>query len=185
MSDPGLTLEKLIAQFEQVDDEIRDFLRYLYGKRSEVWHLSETDVVMAKTILDIHRLSTGSDQRNVPLYALQPLHKLDRDNVMATIAQRAELLQARKSELLAAGVLDKALLKDVLASASGIKVVERIEQPLFIAFEGNGRLEAMRRVFSEGEGMLVEVEQYRFDDGDVAAILRRLDRVRRMNGLTA
>ena len=40
-----------------------------------------------------------------------------------------------------------------------------------------------RRVFSEADGILVEVERYRFDYADVAASLRRLDRVRRLNDL--
>jgi hypothetical protein len=177
-------LGKLIEQLQQVDDELRDFFKYLYGKRTELWHLSENDVVMAKTIMDIHRLSIDSVQAHVPLHALQPLHRLDRDNVLETIEQRAELLQARKAEIMQRGVLDKVLLKEVLQSASGIKIVERLEQPLYIAFEGNGRLEAMRRVFTAADGVLVEVEQYRFDDDDVAAILRRLERVRRLNGLT-
>ena len=49
----------------------------------------------------------------------------------------------------------------------------------WLAFEGNGRLYAMREAFADEDGMQVEVEEYRFDDD--RSIRRRLGRVRRLN----
>ena len=61
-----------------------------------------------------------------------------------------------------------------------MKVVEP-EPGAYIAFEGNGRLAAMQEVFSPEDGMRVEVEQYHFRN--TPKIVRRLNRVRRLNGL--
>lgn len=62
---------------------------------------------------------------------------------------------------------------------SQIKVVADGDR--WLAFEGNGRLYAMREVFADEDGMRVEVEEYRFDDD--RSIRRRLHRVRRYNRL--
>ncbi len=72
------------------------------------------------------------------------------------------------------------LLAEYLPSISWMKVVEH-QSGRYIAFEGNGRLAAMQEVFSPEDGMRVEVEQYHLRN--TPKIVRRLDRVRRMNGL--
>lgn len=67
-----------------------------------------------------------------------------------------------------------------MPSVSAIKVVQ--DGTHWLAFEGNGRLYAMREVFTADDGMQVEVEQYVFDDD--RSIRRRLNRVRRLNRLS-
>lgn len=52
---------------------------------------------------------------------------------------------------------------------------------LYLAFEGNGRIAAMQKVFTPSDGIEVEVEQYHFRN--TRKIVRRLNRVRRLNGL--
>jgi hypothetical protein len=51
----------------------------------------------------------------------------------------------------------------------------------YLSFEGNGRIAALQMVFDPGEALEVEVELYRFKNK--VSVLRRLNRVRRMNGL--
>jgi len=67
-----------------------------------------------------------------------------------------------------------------MPSVSWIKVVQ--DRPGgYLAFEGNGRIAAMQVVFTPSDGIEVEVEQYYFRN--TRKIVRRLNRVRRLNGL--
>jgi hypothetical protein len=160
--------------------EARRLLRYLLGKKSELEDLDLKDVVMAKAILDIHRTRIGKEVVSVPLHDLRQIHRLDRENAVAATRQRIEALEAHREDLLSAGTLTCETLARVLPSVSWIKAVRKGPHEL-LAFEGNGRIAAMQSVFAPGDRMTVEVEEYRFRKP--ATIIRRLDRVRRMNGL--
>ncbi len=159
---------------------IKKFIDYIFGKRSEVNDLDLKDAVLAKTVLDIHRKRTHKEIVSVPLYALQQVHELNRDNAQEVIAKRAEALSEHRDEILAAGGLTQDTLNQYLPSVSAIKVVRENENT-YIAYEGNGRLAAMQRVFEAADGITVEVEQYHFNNP--SKIIRRLNRVRRLNGL--
>ena len=153
---------------------------YLLGKRSEVAHMDYKDAYMAKAVLDIHRKRRDKRIVLVPLAALEPIHRIDRDNALAATRARAEALRAHRETLLATRLLDAAALQAIVPSVSAIKVVRDGER--WLAFEGNGRLYAMREAFAAEDGMQVEVEEYVFDDA--RSVLRRLNRVRRLNRLT-
>jgi hypothetical protein len=153
--------------------------RYLLGKRSEVAQMDYKDAYMAKVVLDIHRKRRDKHSVRVPLARLEPIHRIDRESALETTRKRVEALQTHRDALLAAKVLDAETLQAILPSVSAIKVVRDDER--WLAFEGNGRLYAMREVFSAADAMQVEVEEYRFDDD--RSIRRRLNRVRRLNKL--
>ncbi|MCB1032858.1 MAG: hypothetical protein KDD47_03380 [Acidobacteria bacterium] len=138
------------------------------------------DLALARAVLDVHRLSDGKERVRVPLYSLHQVHVLDRENALEATRQRVEALRKVREELLEKGAMTFEVLAEVLPSVSWIKVVAR-EPGSYIAFEGNGRLVAMKEVFSEEDGMEVEVEEYRFRNP--AKVVRRLDRVRKLNGL--
>ena len=72
------------------------------------------------------------------------------------------------------------MLSDVLPSISAIKVVKQSDDS-YIAYEGNGRLAALQEVLSPSDGISIEVEEYHFNKP--TKILRRMTRVRRLNGL--
>ena len=156
---------------------LRTWLRYLLGKRSEVAQMDYKDAVMAKVVLDIHR--TRRDKRIVlvPLAKLAPIHRIDRETALAATRARTEALRAHRDALLATRTLDGAALQAIIPSVSAIKVVADGDR--WLAFEGNGRLYAMRDAFADDDGMQVEVEEYIFDDD--RSIRRRLHRVRRLN----
>jgi hypothetical protein len=116
----------------------------------------------------------------VPLFSLRQIHTLDRENAIAATRRRIEALQQHKEELLAAGTLTCEILGEVLPSVSWIKVVREGPES-HLAFEGNGRIEAMQAVFSPDDDLQVEVEEYRFRSP--RKIIRRLNRVRKLNGL--
>jgi hypothetical protein len=67
-----------------------------------------------------------------------------------------------------------------MPSISWIKVV-RENDDSYIAYEGNGRLIAMQNAFAPSEKILIEVEEYHFKNSK--KIIRRMNRVRRLNGL--
>jgi hypothetical protein len=160
--------------------EARKLARYLLGKQSEFEHLDVKDIVMAKAILDIHRTRSHKQVISVPLFALRQIHLLDRENAIQATRRRVEALQSHRQELLGQGTLSCDLLANYLPSVSWIKVVK--ESPdSYLAFEGNGRIAAMQAVFTPEDGLLVEVVEYVFRSPK--KILRRLNRVRRLNGL--
>lgn len=157
---------------------IRQFLGYLGEKLPEVLDMGPKDALLAKLVMDIHRKRTHSTQEIVALAALEPVHALDRPEVLAKVAARQQAVEKSKADLLRQGDLTRDDLMGVLPSVSGFKVVAT-SQGRFIAFEGNGRLEALQRVFQPEDGLRLEVEVYHFEDA--RKILRRARRVQRRN----
>lgn len=160
--------------------EINKFFNYLLGKRSEIQDLDVKDIMLTKVILDIHRKRIAKKFIMVPLFSVKPIHLLDRDNAMTATEKRAAMLNQHKDEILAKGKIDRSIMGELLPSVSWIKVVKEADDS-YIAYEGNGRLGAMHQVFTPEDGVLLEVEEYLFRD--TAKIIRRMNRVRRMNGL--
>lgn len=160
-------------------DTLTTWWRYLLSKRSEAAQLDYKDAYMAKVVLDIHRKRRDKRIVRVPLAKLEPIHRIDRENALEATRKRADALRAHRDALLAAGVLDTDSLQTIIPSVSAIKVVR--DGARWLAFEGNGRLYAMREVFVAEDGMQVEVEEYVFDSD--RSIRRRLNRVRRLNRL--
>lgn len=120
----------------------------------------------------------------VPLGALQPIHPLDRDEAVATLRRRAAVVEAHRAKVLDVGKLPVSFLQEFLPSISNIKVVD-LGNGGFVAFEGNGRLAAIREGLGEGVEIDVEVEVYDLEQRARAKLKRRIDRVRRWNGLGA
>lgn len=158
---------------------IAKWWHYLLGKRGELAALDHKDAYMAKVVMDIHRKRTGKRLTQVPLAQLEPIHRIDRENALRSTRERADALRAHRDALLATKLLDREALDTIIPSVSQIKVVRDGER--WLAFEGNGRLYAMRDVFSADDGMRVEVEEYLFDDP--RSLQRRLRRVRKLNRL--
>ena len=159
---------------------IHQFISYLIGKKSELADLETKDALLAKTILDIHRKKTHSDFVIVPLFSLRQVHAIDHENAIRETENRVIALKENKNILLKNKILTRDLLSEYLPSISAIKVVKQSDD-FYIAYEGNGRLVAMQEVFSSADGLNIEVEEYYFKNP--AKILRRMNRVRRLNGL--
>ncbi len=151
----------------------------MLGKRGELAALDHKDAYMAKVILDIHRKRSGKRLTRVALAQLDPIHRIDRESALRTAQQRAEALRAHRDVLLTTKLLDSDALQAIIPSVSQIKVVQ--DGSRWLAFEGNGRLYAMHEVFSAGDNMQVEVEEYLFDNP--RSLQRRLRRVRKLNRL--
>jgi len=157
-----------------------DFFHYLLGKKSEISDIETKDLLLAKTVLDIHRKRTHSSFILVPLLTIKPIHAIDRESAQKATLKRVELLKEVRELLLAEKNLSRKYLAEYLPSISWIKVVRDYEDT-FIAYEGNGRVAALQHVFTEDDDIMVEVEEYHFKNR--AKIIRRMNRVRRLNGL--
>jgi len=164
----------------KVFNEIVNFFRYLSGKRTEVKSLSVNDVVLGKVILDIHRKKSATVFTLVPLYSVKPVHPINRENSLGQTEKRAEILLHNKKFLLQEKNITRKILAEYLPSVSWIKVV-KINDTDYVSYEGNGRIAALCKVFTPDDNMFVEVEEYQFKKP--AKIIRRLNRVRTMNGL--
>ena len=159
---------------------LRKLADYLIGRSHEVQNLDLKDLLMAKVILDIHRTRTRKELVFLPLGNLKPIHTLDRPNAIRATEARVEALGPHRERLLAAGRLTCADLAEVLPSVSWIKTVRENDQS-YLTYEGNGRLAALHEMFGSDADLEVEVELYHFRRPK--KIVRRLNRLRRLNGL--
>ena len=137
---------------------------------------------MGKIVLDVHRKRLETSMASIPLHQLQPIHPIDRDEARETMQRRACVVEAHRSEILERGNLPVAFLHEFLPSISNIKVVG-LGNGLYVAFEGNGRLAAIREGLGPEADVDVEVELYHLDRKARKKLKRRIERVRRWNGL--
>lgn len=156
------------------------FLRYLGEKRSELWHLNANDLWTYFTVTSLYWHNKQTDSRWVPLEAIKPLHPIVRSAAIALIERRMKSLTVHRHDILATGRVDRVLQDACMPSVSPINVVA--EDPShYIAFEGNGRLEAIRRVVAGIPGVLVEVVVYHPTNHE--SCIRRLRYIRTRYGM--
>lgn len=161
-------------------NEIKKMVKYLLGKVVEIKDMEPKDALLAKVVVDIHSKKVSSDFVLVPLHSLKQLHAIDRDNAVAATEKRVKTLSKSRDIIIQKKNITREVLNEFLPSVSWIKVVKESDDS-YISYEGNGRLVAMLQVFKPEDEMLVEVEEYVVND--YKKILRRMNRVRKMNGL--
>jgi hypothetical protein len=127
-----------------------NLVSYLYGKRAEVSRLRFRDVLLAKAIADIHRYTVKQSTREVLLWSITPIHCIDRLPALKKLSQRVRLVRQHKRALQRGNSISREKLLEVMPSVSGIKVISD-NSGNYISFEGNGRLEALKRVFKQDE----------------------------------
>ena len=166
-------MDRLVAWLKKMS-------RYLWGKRSELKDMSEADILLAKVVLDIHRKRSQSICINVPLFDLCQIHPIDRENSIRATTNRINILTDHKEELLQAKTLSREYLQNYLPSVSAIKVVADGKGE-YIAYEGNGRLVALQKVFSPIDNIHIEVEEYQFKNE--AKVIERMNKIRKLHNL--
>ena len=155
-----------------------NLFRYFYDKRSELRHLRFRDILLARTVLDIHRHAQTRIPVLVPVWSIEPLHTIDRDTAMDKVEERSRVLRDNRQEIRRLRYLERSVLMRYMPSVSGIKIIEDGSGG-FISFEGNGRVAAIKQVFDRLAGINIEAELYILDD--VKKIMRRVNRVRNRN----
>ena len=156
------------------------FLRYLGGKRSELRHLNAHDLWTYFTVTSLYWHNQRTEHRWVPLEALKPLHPIVRSAAIALIEERTKSLTAHRPDIIATGRVGRVLQDACMPSVSPINVVAE-DSSHHIAFEGNGRLEAIRRVVAGIPGVLVEVVVYHPTNHE--SCIRRLRYIRTRYGM--
>ena len=135
------------------------FLRYLGGKRHELWYLSANDLRTYFAVTSLYWHSKRSECQWAPLETIKPLHPIVRSTAIDLVEERTKSLTAHRRDIIETGRVGRVLQDACMPSVSPINVVA--ENPSsYLAFEGNGRLEAIRRVVAGIPGVLIEVVVY-------------------------
>ena len=159
---------------------LKKLWNYIFSKRKELKDLDKKDIFLAKFMIDVGRNTKKSEFQMLPLEEIEKIHIIDRENALIKLNERITVLDKHKNEIIEKKRIDREFLKEFLPSISWIKVFKTRDNK-YIAFEGNGRLEAFKRIFDENRGIIVEVEVYTFRSYN--KMLRRANRVRRYNGI--
>jgi len=156
------------------------FLRYLCGKRYELQYLDANDIWMYFTVTSLYWHTERTERRLVPLDTIKSLHPIVRSTAVDLIEDRTKSLTVHRRDIIETGRVDRVLQDACIPSVSPINVVA--EDPSnYIAFEGNGRLEAIRRVVAGIPGVLVEVVVYHPTNHE--SCVRRMRHLRTRNGM--
>ena len=153
------------------------FWRYLIGKTSEIKDLDYKDALLAATVAEIQAFKKEETPILVPLEEVVPIHRLDRENAQKKLKERVKELSKHKAAILEKKVLTKKELVKYLPSISHFKVV--FDDPHYITFEGNGRLEALKEVFKESDKIQLEVDLIEC----TSSALKKVRKVRKVNNL--
>lgn len=158
------------------------FLRYLRGKRHELRHLNANDLWTYFTVASLYWHKERTECRLVPLDTIKSLHPIRtvRSTAVDLLEDRTKALTAYRRDIIETGRVDRALQDACMPSVSPINVLAE-DPPNYIAFEGNGRLEAIRQVAAGIPGMLVEVVVYHPTNHE--SCVGRLRRIRAKNGM--
>ena len=138
---------------------LKKFWNYLFSKRKEVKELDKKDIFLAKFMIDAGRNKRGSEFFLIPLNDIDKIHIIDRENAVSKLNERITVLEDNKAEIREKKNIDREFLGKYLPSISWIKVIKRKDNT-YIAFEGNGRLEAFKKVFDKNDNLNIEVEVY-------------------------
>lgn len=154
-----------------------NWIQYLWDKLPELKNLGNKDLQLSKLVARIHRLRSEVVSIQVPLKELYPIHAIDRDTAQQRVDERARALKKVQNEWQEKTIITNDLMMEVIPSVSAIKVI-LIASGKYIAFEGNGRLYALKDVF---EDLTIEVDLYQLAKDNT--ISRRVQRVLELNGL--
>jgi hypothetical protein len=156
------------------------FLRYLRGKRYELQYLDANDLWTYFTVTSLYWHTKRTECRLLPLDTIKLLHPIVRSTTVDLLEDRTKSLTAHRRDIIETGRVDRVLQDACMPSVSPINVVAE-DPSTYIAFEGNGRLEAIRRVVAGISGVLVEVVVYHPTNHE--SCVGRLRHLRNRNGM--
>ncbi|MBT3230221.1 hypothetical protein HN358_00345 [Candidatus Uhrbacteria bacterium] len=164
-----------------IANEIKQIWNWLFSKRSEFLQLGYKDAFMAQIVMEILQNNIKHDFEYCKLYKLDPIHPVDnRENAMQATKDRAEKLKPHKSLLLKKRKLSKEDLAKYLPSATYMRAVP-MQDNRYVTFEGNGRIAALKQVFSTEDKIEIELEI--FQPKHKRRIQKKINKLRAMHGL--
>ncbi len=144
--------------------------------------MDERDLLLAKLVVEIHRKRLHSQFVFVPLFSIYQIHPINRSSSLDKTQNRIKALQAKKTQLIKAQRISNDDLAMHLPSVSSIKAVQE-NRNSYLAYEGNGRLVALRTVFSPDDNIFIEIEEYCFENA--SNIIQKMNKLRQLHGLIA
>jgi hypothetical protein len=136
---------------------------YLYSQR-DPRHLIEDRFMLLRTAWAIMTRRSRFDTICAPLQSIRFLHPLEHTAAIAKARKRADRLASQRAEIFAQRCVSSEFLARYLPSITPIRVV-RLRDGSFVAYEGNGRLVALREVCGDHD-INVEVQEAILRDGD-------------------
>ena len=119
-------------------------------------HLNANDLRTYFAVTSLYWHTERTESRFVPIEFIRPLHPIVRSTAIDLVEDRTTSLRAHRQDIIETGRVDRLLQDACMPSVSPINVMAE-KAAHYIAFEGNGRLEAIRRVVAGIPGVLVEV----------------------------
>ena len=154
---------------------IQRLVEYVSGKRSEIKQMDHRDLYAAKVITEIQARKHSETTRVLPIEDILYFHPINRESALEKVREREQVIRQYESELREQGVLTKEWMREHLSSLTYCKVVPYGDK--FVAYEGNGRLMAIRNVIPEGIG--IEVDYIDIPN----SLERKIRKVRQKNGI--
>lgn len=155
-----------------------NWLLYMWDKLPELKNLGNKDFQLSKLVTRVHRLRKKVVKAQIQLAQLYPIHAIDRETAQLRVDERISALQKVEHEWRKEAFISNKLMLAVIPSVSAIKVIQ-IDSGQYIAFEGNGRLYALKGVFDD---LVIEVDLYQLEKD--TTISRRIQRILALNKLS-
>jgi hypothetical protein len=179
---------------EDAIEGIASLLDYGFQKLPELFDVNYSDLLLFKVMHDINSRSTSQRAMYVDHRHLRAFHPIDHAPAIEKCEMRAACARRALPALRANGMkLSNALIManedlSVFRSLTGFQVV-RMDDGVYVTFEGNGRREALARAFggkdaADETAVQIEVTLFEFDDDRVRSeIVQGLERVRELKGV--
>ncbi|MES2436770.1 MAG: hypothetical protein V4519_02060 [Patescibacteria group bacterium] len=124
------------------------FRKWLLHKTPELRHLSLSDALLAKIVLDITRKATLRTFTSVPIHSIILIHPINRKSALDKIDLRVKALSDIKDTMvLNDETISNDQLIEIMPSVSPIQIIPYKDG--YMSFEGNGRLMALQKIFSD------------------------------------
>lgn len=164
-----------------IKEECKRLWNWLYGKKDEVGEMDHRDVFMGHIVSELLLTSTHNDFAFVQLYQLKPIHPVDnRENTIKATQERAKKIVQYKDRLLRSQKMTKEDLAEILPSATYIRAIQDTDGS-YATFEGNGRIAALKQVFSPEDNLEIEVDVYH--PKKIKRTQKKLAKLRKMYGM--
>ncbi len=161
---------------------IKRIWNWLYAKRSEVAQMNYRDAFMAHVVFEILQPGTPHAFEFVPLDKLLRIHPVDnRENTRDATARRIKQVEEHADSLRKKKRLSKDDIAQVLPSATYMRAVPG-DGGVFYAFEGNGRVAALKASLHTSDRIEVEIDVFR--PKKFTRTIKKIEKLRRMHGMT-
>jgi hypothetical protein len=132
-------------------------LAHWKSKLRDLPHHARDGFLLIRLNLSIYRHRLKFERASLPFSAIRPLHNFDNPLELEKTHTRARMLVEHREELTRTGIVSTEVLAKYAPSITPIRVIE-LGQGVYVSYEGNGRLAALRTALHPDEQLAIEVE---------------------------